>query len=98
MRRLSDSREAEVLDLALDLLARNGYGNLTMDAVAAAAHTSKATIYRQWGGKAGLVSAALGHLRKVKPDGPPRRHGFRSGATSCGWPRRSARRANSSSP
>jgi AcrR family transcriptional regulator len=59
-----------VLATALDLLARDGYGNLTMDAVAAAAHTSKATIYRQWGGKAGLVSAALGHLRRLGPDAP----------------------------
>lgn len=36
-----------------------------MDAVAQRAHTSKATIYRQWGGKPGLVAASL---RDVKDD------------------------------
>jgi AcrR family transcriptional regulator len=59
-----------VLTTALDRLARDGYGNLTADAVAAAAHTSKATIYRQWGGEPGLVSGALGQLRRLEPDAP----------------------------
>ncbi len=58
-RRMSDTRTAEVLSVALDELVRAGYEALTMDQVAAAAHTSKATLYRQWHNKAGLVVAAL---------------------------------------
>ena len=66
--RLSPEREAEVFATTLALLAEEGYERLSMDAVAQRAHTSKATIYRQWHGKAGLVVAAL---RNVKdPDEP----------------------------
>ena len=36
-----------------------GYEGLTLDAVAARAHVSKATLYRQWTGKATLVAHAL---------------------------------------
>lgn len=59
--RLSAERQGEILDAVIDLLRRVGYEALTMDAVAADAHTSKATIYRQWGGRPGLVVAALEH-------------------------------------
>ncbi|MFX0574541.1 TetR/AcrR family transcriptional regulator [Nocardia nepalensis] len=48
-----------ILDATLDLLAEHGYAALTMDAVAARANASKATIYRRWRGKADLVKAAL---------------------------------------
>lgn len=41
------------------LLTSGGYQALTMDAVAAEAHASKATIYRRWSNKAELVKAAL---------------------------------------
>lgn len=58
-RRMSDAREAEILAAALERLAERGYEALTMDEVAAAAHMSKATLYRQWGGKSGLIRAAL---------------------------------------
>lgn len=57
--RLTDDRVAEVYDHVLRLLVANGYDNLTMDAVAQAASCSKATLYRQWGGKADLVVGAL---------------------------------------
>ncbi len=61
--RLTPAREAELYAATLTLLADAGYEALTMDAVAHAAHTSKATIYRQWRGKAGLVVAALRHMK-----------------------------------
>lgn len=61
--RLTPAREAELYAVTLSLLADAGYEALTMDAVAHAAHTSKATIYRQWQGKAGLVVAALRHVK-----------------------------------
>ncbi|MGB8195727.1 MAG: TetR/AcrR family transcriptional regulator [Acidimicrobiales bacterium] len=56
---LDMSRDEAIRDAALDLLAEIGYDRLTMDAVAARAHASKATIYRRWQGKASLVVDAL---------------------------------------
>jgi len=56
---LDSSRDVAIRDAALDLLSEIGYDRLTMDAVAARAHASKATIYRRWQGKAALVVDAL---------------------------------------
>jgi AcrR family transcriptional regulator len=56
---LDSSRDVAIRDAALDLLSEIGYDRLTMDAVAARAHASKATIYRRWQGKAALVADAL---------------------------------------
>ena len=56
---LDESRDVAIRDAALDLLSEIGYDRLTMDAVAARAHASKATIYRRWQGKASLVVDAL---------------------------------------
>ncbi|BFO22280.1 TetR/AcrR family transcriptional regulator [Streptomyces sp. KM77-8] len=50
----------------LDLLREVGYDAVTMDAVAARTRSSKATLYRQWGGKAELVVRAM---RSQKPGG-----------------------------
>lgn len=58
-RRMSEAREAEILAATLERLGARGYEALTIDEVAAAARMSKATLYRQWGGKVGLVQAAL---------------------------------------
>ena len=69
-RALDASRDVAICEATLDLLAEIGYDNLTMDAVAARAHASKATIYRRWPGKAALVVDAL-HRSKgsmVDPD------------------------------
>ncbi len=57
--RVEGEREQEVLDAAIDILAEVGYDRLTMDAVAARAKASKATLYRRWNGKAQLVIDAL---------------------------------------
>ncbi|MFE3633285.1 TetR/AcrR family transcriptional regulator [Streptomyces cellostaticus] len=43
----------------IEHLAHVGYAGLTMDSVAATAHTGKATIYRRWSNKAELVVDAL---------------------------------------
>jgi AcrR family transcriptional regulator len=56
------AREREILDVTGELLTEIGYERLTIDAVAARAHASKATIYRRWPGKPALVAAALRHL------------------------------------
>jgi AcrR family transcriptional regulator len=52
-------REAELLAVTLRLLQDEGYDGLTLDAVAAAARASKATVYRRWPTKAELVLAAF---------------------------------------
>jgi AcrR family transcriptional regulator len=57
--RVEGDREHEILDATLRLLASAGYDRLTMDAVAAAAKASKATLYRRWATKAELVVDAI---------------------------------------
>ncbi|MFD3332370.1 TetR/AcrR family transcriptional regulator [Streptomyces sp. NPDC058700] len=57
--RLTPERESELYAAVLDLLRDVGYDALTMDAVAARTHSSKATLYRQWGSKPELVARAL---------------------------------------
>ncbi|MFC7264117.1 TetR/AcrR family transcriptional regulator [Streptomyces lutosisoli] len=61
--RITPEREAELYTAVLDLLREVGYDALTMDAVAARTKSSKATLYRQWGGKAELVVKALRHQK-----------------------------------
>ncbi|GHG77610.1 TetR/AcrR family transcriptional regulator [Streptomyces griseocarneus] len=63
--RLTPEREAELYEAVLDLLREVGYDALTMDAVAARTHSSKATLYRQWKGKPELVARALRHDKPV---------------------------------
>ena len=52
-------RETEFLAVTLRLLQQHGYDGLTVDAVAATARASKATVYRRWPSKAELVVAAF---------------------------------------
>ncbi|GCB48551.1 TetR/AcrR family transcriptional regulator [Streptomyces sp. NL15-2K] len=66
--RITPEREAELYLAVLDLLREVGYDALTMDAVAARTRSSKATLYRQWGGKAELVVKALRHDKPVPAD------------------------------
>jgi AcrR family transcriptional regulator len=61
--RITPEREAELCEAVLDLLREVGYDALTMDAVAARTRSSKATLYRQWGGKAELVARAMRHSK-----------------------------------
>ena len=65
------ARELELLAVTLQLLQEHGYDRLTVDAVAASARASKATIYRRWPTKAELVLAAFVEgvrLVAVQPD------------------------------
>lgn len=57
--RLGGEREVAILRAAYDLLAETGYEGLRLDAVAARAKASKATLYRHWSGKAQLVVEAV---------------------------------------
>ncbi|MEU8822381.1 TetR/AcrR family transcriptional regulator [Streptomyces sp. NPDC048636] len=62
--RLSPERERELHEAVVEMLQEVGYDALTMDAVAARTHSSKATLYRQWKSKPQLVATAL---RCTKP-------------------------------
>lgn len=64
-------REVELLDVTLQLLQENGYDRLTVDAVAATARASKATVYRRWPSKAELVLAAFTEGRPISATRPP---------------------------
>ncbi|TMR24938.1 TetR/AcrR family transcriptional regulator [Nonomuraea turkmeniaca] len=57
--RSSPAREVEILETVLRLVAHDGYDAVTMDAVAAAAHASKATLYRRWPSKADMIVDAV---------------------------------------
>jgi AcrR family transcriptional regulator len=59
-RRAADRREA-ICDAVFQLLGEVGYDKMSMDAVAARARASKATIYRSWPDKPSLVAEALTH-------------------------------------
>jgi AcrR family transcriptional regulator len=61
--RFTAKRESELYETVLELLGEVGYDGLTMDAVATRTRTSKATLYRQWGGKVELVVEAMRHKR-----------------------------------
>ncbi|MBA2769146.1 MAG: TetR/AcrR family transcriptional regulator [Sporichthyaceae bacterium] len=52
-------RDTAICEATLALLAEVGYDRMSMDAVAARAHASKATIYRRWPGKRELVLEAV---------------------------------------
>ncbi|MFD7922449.1 TetR/AcrR family transcriptional regulator [Streptomyces sp. NPDC059740] len=67
--RLTPQRASELYTAVLDLVREVGYEAMTMDAVAGRSRCSKATLYRQWQGKPGLVSAALRHMRPFSLDG-----------------------------
>lgn len=58
-RRRGESLESAIFEAALDQLARLGYSGLTMEGVAAAARTGKASLYRRWAHKDDLIVDAL---------------------------------------
>jgi AcrR family transcriptional regulator len=54
-----EQREAAILAAVISLVGERGYATVTVDAIAARAGASKATIYRRWSSKADLVVDAL---------------------------------------
>ena len=61
-----ETRDAAILEATIAVLSDVGYDRLTIDAVAAKAKASKATVYRRWQNKAALVVDAMAML-KPKP-------------------------------
>lgn len=68
--RQGPERRTAVFDSVFALLAEVGYDRMTMDAVAARAHVSKATIYRTWPDKPDLVAEALAYHFQDTPEPP----------------------------
>jgi AcrR family transcriptional regulator len=62
------SRDPEILDAALEVLAETGYERMTVDMVAARAKAGKATVYRRWPSKAELVIDAVSCLKSASAD------------------------------
>ena len=63
-------REQAMLEAALELLVEVGYDRLSIDAIAARSHSSKATFYRRWANKAEVVSEALRRFKGRCGDDP----------------------------
>ncbi|MET8829750.1 TetR/AcrR family transcriptional regulator [Streptomyces sp. NPDC004610] len=59
IRRRGAVLERAILDAALEQLSTVGWSGLTMEGVAAGAHTGKAAVYRRWPSKEDLVADAL---------------------------------------
>jgi AcrR family transcriptional regulator len=66
-RRRGEALEKALLDAAWQELTEHGYDELTIDAVATRAGTSRAVLYRRWPGKQDLVLAALTHHVRANP-------------------------------
>jgi AcrR family transcriptional regulator len=68
-RPLSAELSEQLLAVAVDILAEEGWGRLNSDRVAARAHAGKAGIYRRWPTMAALARTALSRFTLV--DLPP---------------------------
>lgn len=55
---------ARLLDAAAELVELHGAGNVTMEAVAAAAQVGKGTLFRRFGDRAGLMNALIDHAEQ----------------------------------
>src|SRR6266568_94459 len=60
-RRRGEKLERAIFDAVLDQLCAVGYPGLTMEGIAACAHTGKAALYRRWERKEDLIVDALEH-------------------------------------
>jgi len=70
-RKRDHSRDAEILEATIDVLAEAGYDGMTIDMVAARARAGKATLYRRWSSKEELVLEAVGCLKRPEAVPPP---------------------------
>ncbi len=68
----SQTSENGILQATLELLAKGGYTEVTVDKVAAMANASKATIYRRWPTKENLVIAAFDLTKPLNVPSKPK--------------------------
>ena len=64
-RPLSSELSEQLLSVAVDILADEGWGRLNSDRIAARARAGKAGIYRRWPTMAALARSAVGRFRLV---------------------------------
>jgi AcrR family transcriptional regulator len=62
------TRDPEILEATIDVLAETGFDGMTIDMVAARAKAGKATVYRRWASKADLVIDAVGCMKNADID------------------------------
>ncbi|OBB89707.1 TetR/AcrR family transcriptional regulator [Mycobacterium sp. 852002-40037_SCH5390672] len=72
-RRRGEVLERALYEATLAELTEVGYGGLTMEGIAARAHTGKAALYRRWDTKCELVHAALVFALPPMPEPRPGR-------------------------
>jgi AcrR family transcriptional regulator len=60
-RRRGEKLQRAIFDAVFEQLQRAGYPGLTMEGIAACAHTGKAALYRRWESKEDLIVDALEH-------------------------------------
>lgn len=63
-RKRDHTRDGEILDAAVEVLAETGYDGMTIDMVASRAKAGKATLYRRWASKDELVIDAVACMKK----------------------------------
>ena len=66
-RPLSSELSEQLLSVAVDILAEEGWGRLNSDRIAARARAGKAGIYRRWPTMAALTRHAVGQFNLVSP-------------------------------
>lgn len=69
-RGLSQRAHSKVLEAATELFAERGIDGTSVDAIAAAAGVSKATVYKHWADKEALCMDVLVHVHELDA-GPP---------------------------
>jgi AcrR family transcriptional regulator len=70
-RRRGEELEATILQAAWAEIQEHGYQRLTVEGVAARAHTGKQVLYRRWPNRVGLAVAAIRHaLGPLVPEVP----------------------------
>lgn len=62
------TRDPEILEATLEVLAETGYDGMTIDMVAARAKAGKATVYRRWASKGELVIDAVACMKSADID------------------------------
>jgi AcrR family transcriptional regulator len=67
-RPLDEDLSASILEAALDVLGREGYGGFSIAAVAQAAEVHRPAIYRRWPNKVDLAVAAIEQVRPAPVD------------------------------
>ena len=70
-RKRDHTRDPEILDAALEVLAETGYDGMTIDMVAARAKAGKATLYRRWASKGELVIDAVACMKQIDTEDIP---------------------------